>query len=154
MFTLSAACLSLFAFGPTAFGDTLTYDLPNKNNEPAKKSLAAEYEKLIPALIGALGEEDQQTWSNASETLVALGYESVPALLKAIRGDNAEIRSRAAWAIGKIASGQYVPHEAVPVLIQALKDEDQLVKQAATYAIKQLVVNSNPAPSPFPNERN
>jgi HEAT repeat protein len=140
MIAHSAFFLSLVALGTQVTtppsGSTSTPD------QSTAKSLAEEYTKLIPALIAVLAEDDQQTSSDASAALVALGRDAIPALLEAIEGDNNVIASRAAWVVGQMASGEYLPAEAIPVLIKALKNEDPQVKQAAAYAIKQLVFRS------------
>jgi HEAT repeat protein len=60
---------------------------------------------------------------------------AVPALIGALKNEDARVRQAAAEALGKIGPDA---HKAVPSLHQALKDTDSAVSAAAAAALKKI----------------
>ncbi len=96
----------------------------------------------IPTLIENLG--DYQKRDEAIEELTERDYESVPALIEALKSENVDVRYYAAFALGNIGEKAA---SAVPALIAALKDENADVRSSAAYA---LVNIGEKAPSAVP----
>ena len=146
MLTFPAFCFAVLLVGNQPDKPSTGQVPPSAaSDEAAPKSLADEFKELIPTLIEALEDPDDEVRNHASEALVDLGREAVPALLQAITGKRTKIRSEAARVVGRMASeGDYVAREAIPSLLKALKDEDKEVKQAASFAVKQLVKYGRP----------
>ena len=86
-------------------------------------------EVAVPALIGALKDEDREVRRNAAEALGQIGPAAVPALIKALKGQDGIPRLGAAEALGKIGPA------AVPALIEALKGQDGVSRLGAAEAL-------------------
>ncbi|MFH1829788.1 MAG: HEAT repeat domain-containing protein [Pseudomonadota bacterium] len=72
---------------------------------------------------------------NAADALVEIGSGAVPALIAALKDSNQEVRSCAAWALGKIGPAA---KDAVPALIAALKDQDWEVRYSSAKALRKI----------------
>jgi len=86
---------------------------------------------VVPALIGAL----KQYYWNAATALIKIGVAAVPALVDALKGQDAEVRKKAAYALGEIGVGHRCGAAVVPALIDALKDKDAEVRGSAAEAL-------------------
>jgi hypothetical protein len=104
-------------------------------------------EELIPGLIRALGDKDEQVASNVIETLTLLGKEAVPALVRALGSEDKKVRSLAALVLGKLGVDAA---PAVPALTRLLKDADVEVRRAASRAILDIVQAKNGPRSTLP----
>ena len=103
-----------------------------------RDSNSTEISKIVPALIDALKDYDNDVQRRAVETLVKIGVDAVPYLINALNDENENVRENTAWAIGKIAEanpGNTEISKIVPALIDALKDEDLDVRRNAAWAI-------------------
>lgn len=97
------------------------------------RRLGPEARQAIPALVQALGDEDDYVRGLVVAALVAVGLraeESVPALLEALEDESEYRRAGAADALGSIGSTQEAESVA-PALIRALGDPSPLVRQKA-----------------------
>ena len=95
----------------------------------------AEVADAVPALIDALKDEDAQVRWRAAEALGAIRQASVPALMTALKDEQAEVRWRAADALGMMGSAA---KDAVPSLVEALHDESWLVRERAAHALGEI----------------
>jgi HEAT repeat protein len=87
----------------------------------AAQGLAEIGAPAFPALIEALGDERLMVRRGAGSALVAIGKPAVPALIEALKDERAEVREYVAWSLGNIGDAR-----AVPALVEALKDENVL----------------------------
>ncbi len=94
-----------------------------------------EVADAVPALIDALKDEDAQVRWRAAEALGAIRQASVPALMTALKAEQAEVRWRAADALGMMGSAA---KDAVPSLVEALHDESWLVRERAAHALGEI----------------
>jgi len=84
----------------------------------AKKlgALGVASKGAVPALIGALSDEEPKLAEAAIDALSNIGACAVPALRQALHDDRGDVRANAAWALGHIGPAA---REAVPDLIFA-----------------------------------
>lgn len=61
-------------------------------------------DRKIARLIGQLGDDEFETREEASQALAALGEAALPALGKAVKSDDLEVRRRAAKLIGSLGA--------------------------------------------------
>ena len=97
---------------------------------------AARLKQRIKLLLMNLNSFNSEDRRNATEALGGIGSEAkevAPALIAALKDQNAGVRIYAAEALGKIGPEA---KEAVPALIAALKDQDELVRICAASALK------------------
>jgi hypothetical protein len=95
----------------------------------------------LPALIGALEDENDWVRRAAAEALGGIGDRgAVPALIGALKDEKADVRQAAAGALGGIGDPR-----AVPALIGALKDEKADVRRAAVGALGGILGGIRPA---------
>jgi hypothetical protein len=85
----------------------------------------------VAALIDAL----KGYYWNAASALVKIGVAAVPALIDALKDQDAEVRTKAAYALGEIGLGHRCGAAGVPALINALKDQDAEVRGCAAEAL-------------------
>ena len=67
-----------------------------------------------------------------------MGFEAedaVPALIEALKDNDAGVRRQSAWALGRIGAEA---KDAVPALMEALEDNDADVRQESDRAIRQI----------------
>ena len=89
---------------------------------------------MVPELIEALRNEDEDIRAAAAETLAIKGnVAAVPALIRALQDDEESVRKSAVSALGTIGDAAIVPR-----LIEALNDSDSYVRQNAVYALEEL----------------
>src|SRR5947207_78756 len=79
-------------------------------------SLSQQYKDLIPSLIEALKDTDQEVRQHTALALAALGQEAIKPLSKALEDPVKEKRAAAAYALGQMG---YNGQEAVPALLKA-----------------------------------
>ncbi len=96
--------------------------------------------RAIPALVGALKDENERVRRAAAVALGRIGAPAVPALIGALKDADREVRRAAAEALGRIGD-----REAVPALIGALKDADWEVRGAAAEALVRIGAPAVPA---------
>jgi hypothetical protein len=89
-------------------------------------------EGVIPALVRALGDEDEGVRMAAVFALGDMGPEAVPGLIQALEAEDAEVREAAATVLGEIGPEAA---EAVPALIETLDDGRPSVREAAAEAL-------------------
>ena len=82
-----------------------------------------------PALLDALGAEEESVRLNAAYTLGALGASAVPDLIQALAGGDEPARLSAAYALGVAG------HPAVGPLARTLSHADEQVRAHAVYAL-------------------
>src|SRR5438270_258691 len=85
---------------------------------------ATDTDRKIEQLIEQLGSGKFRVREAAAKELLALGKRAIPALRKAQRSTDPDVRLRAQLLLNEIGSG-------VPNLIEELSDKDPKVRQAA-----------------------
>jgi hypothetical protein len=109
--------------------------LPTPAAAPIKPAVR-EYQQLLPGLIDALKDEDDEVRQLSALALASIGRDAVPALLQALQDNNKEKRAAAAYAIGRIGPQA---REAIPDLVKALKDPETTVKRSSAEALSRLL---------------
>ena len=108
---------------------------------PAKEAAEALGEigdPAVPSLLQALRHADWKTRKYAAhafgetDRLTEIG-KAVAALGATLRDDHAEVRDRAAWALGELEEPA-----AVPALVRALGDSDAAVREKAAWALGEI----------------
>ena len=118
-------------------------DIGASDNPPEDKALTQQHKDLMPSLIEALKDTDEEVRMNVSEAIIALGQEAVAGLIEAVDGKDTELRVAAARLLGNMAvQGRYSAEEAIPALIKALKDQEKPVRQASAYALASILQHS------------
>ena len=118
-----------------------------KDKNPYVRATAAKVlgeigdKTAVPALIKALKDENADVCTAAAKALEKIGKTAVPALIKALKDENPDVRTAAAEALGKIGDKRAVPH-----LIKALKDKYFYVRTAAAKAIFMLIKDERVIP--------
>lgn len=105
------------------------------DSDAQKVRLAKLRGAAVPALIGALNDEDRFVRSDAIQILAERGpeaQEAVAALTACLRDKVGYVRSAAANALGRMGSKAVA---AVPALCEALRDPDEGVSRAAAEAL-------------------
>jgi HEAT repeat protein len=95
-------------------------------------------ERVITALVKALGNEDRWLRRRAAEALGQIGQAEervIAALVKALKDGDYGVRSRAAEALGQIGQAD---ERVIAALVKALKDGDYGVRSRATEALGQI----------------
>lgn len=108
----------------------------------ATKALGRMQEKAkdaAPDLVRALGGENSEVRSAARWALGQIGPAAVPALREALKNDNVQVRSNAASALGSMGPAA---EDAVPALAQALRDENPVVRIEAISALEKIQASS------------
>jgi HEAT repeat protein len=98
----------------------------------------------VPALVGALADENPDVRREVLFALAAIGPESVqatPVLEKELTDPNAANRAVAAYALGRIGPGAKA---ALPSLQEELSSDDPLVRVASAYALVNIAPQSEP----------
>jgi len=90
------------------------------------KAWAVWADRVVPALLKALGDRDPAVRKAAARALARGGKPAAAAILAAIKHPQQRIRWRVAWVLGKIRH-----RPAVPALVAALGDEKPSVRRAA-----------------------
>ena len=93
----------------------------------------AEQQAEIQGLIQSLKVKDLQVRNSAVDALVRIGPSAIPALIDALKDEDAGVRAEAAYTIGEIGTPA---KEAAPALTVALKDEHGLVRRLAAEALR------------------
>ena len=144
--------------GPEVMWQSLWNWFYGKQNGATEDTRLAEHD--LPALIAALGDEDEVVRLNAAYELGTIGAPAVPALIEAWRkaseaagssGSEDESSQHATFAlsgIGGWSSPQLswlqthvtyalsaIGGPAVPALIEALQDENESIRASAAYAL-------------------
>lgn len=95
----------------------------------ARYAMEPRYEGMrLNHWIEALRNKDDASHQSAPGALAKIGSPAVPALVEALRDEHKDVRSSAAYALGRIGPDAKA---AVPALVEALKDEDEGVREAA-----------------------
>ncbi|MFN7946258.1 MAG: HEAT repeat domain-containing protein [Blastocatellia bacterium] len=93
--------------------------------------LASFGKPVIPLLIQALGDPNENVRLTAGRSLSEIGSPAVPALLEAFRKGSTRARAEAVTAVGKIDD-----KAAVPALLEALRDKDSSICELALSALE------------------
>ena len=86
-----------------------------------------------PALAAAIGDQETTVRKGAVRLLATQGKEGIPILVLALRDKSADVRARAADALGSQGA---LAGEAVPALVEVLDDGDRPVRLAAASALQ------------------
>jgi len=124
------------ACGPCGV-DVLIEALAGPTPVPAMNLLrAASPDAVVPPLVAALDDRDEDVRHGAGMALAYIGADAVPALVAALeRSPVPHVRASAAWALSFMGAAGT---PALPALQAALDDEDKDVRYVARYAIAQL----------------
>src|SRR5690606_27380056 len=101
---------------------------------------AKESEKIVPAVVEAVGDPDSDVRGNAIAGLGAFGNAAeaaVPAIAETLQGD-ASIAARSAEALGRIGKPAAA---AIPALTEATGHESAEVRSAAIGALSRVTAN-------------
>jgi HEAT repeat protein len=90
---------------------------------------------VVPALIGAMGDDHPEVRRGAGKALHQIGPATIPFLIKALRHDNRRVREAAARGLYGFAPKA---QKAIPALTEALKDSDAFVRQWVATALENL----------------
>jgi len=91
----------------------------------------ADLDRKIEKLVEQLGDNKFRVREAATKELIVLGKRAVPALRKALRSTDADVRLRAQVILNEIESG-------VPFLLTELADKDPKVRKSAAERLGQL----------------
>jgi HEAT repeat protein len=91
-----------------------------------------EPDRVVPGLMGSLGQGDDDVRRAAMRALERIGPKTVPALGAALKDKNAAVRRWAAWTLGRIGPGARPAQQA---LAEAASDADPQVRQSAAWAL-------------------
>ncbi len=100
--------------------------------------LGPDAKAAVPALVQALGRENEELRWHAARALGAIGdnaRDAVPALIKALDDSAKTVQAYAAFALGEIGKAS---EPAVEKLIERAFDEDPLVRRGSLLAIRQI----------------
>ena len=89
--------------------------------------------RRIEALIAELGSRDQRAALRAEGRLIKIGTPAVEALMAAATNEDAQVRFRAVWALGKIGD-----RRALSVIIRLTGDRDPRVAFDAATVLDEL----------------
>ena len=96
----------------------------------------------VPALVGALRDQETGVRWEAATALGRIGKDSVPALLEAVWDRDVKVRHTATYALGAVGPAASA---AVPVLIHALQDPDAGVRTSAASSLSGIGAPALPA---------
>jgi Peptidase S46/HEAT repeats/HEAT-like repeat len=99
-------------------------------------SLGNRHKELVPALIKALKDSDAEVRQAAATGLENLGGDALSALIEALQAKDKSLRCGAALVLGKLGREG---QNAIPALIRALEDEDVEVRRQAAHALASVV---------------
>jgi HEAT repeat protein len=88
--------------------------------------------EAVAPLATAMQDKFPAVRTAASQALAAIGKPAVPDLIRLLKSGDTNVRSRSAWALGKIGPDA---KEAIPALTQAAKDPEASVWTEAREAI-------------------
>jgi hypothetical protein len=134
----AAAALAILAFAGCGTPESVMRDLrsPNAYNQlhgiNEIITAGAADDEALPLLARLMESPLGNVSARAAFALGSLGERGVPALARALKNSDAEVRWKAAWGLttaGPAAQG------ALPALIGALRDSDALVRQQAAQAL-------------------
>lgn len=92
-------------------------------------------EQRAKALVAQFGSRDAVRRAEASETLIAMGSESIDALIRGVSDKNPRVREMSAWTLSEIG----VPTaRVVPTLISTLADPDENIRVMGSVALQNL----------------
>ena len=111
--------------------------------EQAESILADLREKVIPAILGFLGESDLKTHFHLAAVLAKMGYAAVNPLLDAYeKADDPYARVFTLYALGKVKDPKVL--DTLPVLFAALDDPDPEIRDTAARAVGKMCEHLNP----------
>ena len=112
MYTVrSWAALSLGRIGPDALPALIEALKPEqvvfvrRAAADAVGKMGPKAEPAIAQLLVALADQEEGIWSNAAESLVAIGRAALPPLRLAVESNNSRVRGHAAKVLLKLESG-------------------------------------------------
>jgi HEAT repeat protein len=112
-----------------------TTETADRRWKRAVRALTALGLPVVPALIGAMGDDHPEVSRGADKALQQIGPTSIPFLIKALRHDNRRVREAAARGLYGFAPNA---QKAIPALCEALRDSDAFVRQWVATALENL----------------
>ncbi len=88
--------------------------------------------EAMPALVGALADDEQKVRETAAQAIGGMGPEALPALCDILRHDDKYVRRHAVWALAKLGP---LARPAAPDLCAALNDPDPRTASGAAQAL-------------------
>jgi HEAT repeat protein len=88
--------------------------------------------EALPALVGALFDDDAKVRESAAHAVGLMGPEALPALVEMLGHDDKYVRRNAVWALGKLGP---LARPALGDLCMALKDADPRTASGAAQAL-------------------
>jgi HEAT repeat protein len=88
--------------------------------------------EALPALVGALGDEDPKVRESAAGAIGLMGPESLPTLVGMLDHEDKYVRRHAVWAMGKLGP---LARPALHDLCRALKDADPRAASGAAQSL-------------------
>lgn len=98
--------------------------------------IEADITTAIPALVTALGDEDEGVRENAQNALALIGKDAVPAVVEALQSDNPDVRQAATWILGEIGADAVDAIEALAATLRTETDSD--VRRSVLGALSQI----------------
>jgi len=131
------AIISLFYIDPVDHPELLPV------LEQAEAVLADQRERIIPVILGCLGETDLKAHFHLASVLGRMGYAAVEPLLDAYRRSSETYpRIFTLYALGKVKDPKVL--DAVPTLFDALEDPNPEVRDTSARALGKVVERVNP----------
>ncbi|QJW96602.1 HEAT repeat domain-containing protein [Frigoriglobus tundricola] len=111
-----------------------------RSQSPADRTRAAKdlgrlgwlAREALPALVGALQDDDAKVRESAAHAVGLMGPEALPALVEMLGHDDKYVRRNAVWALGKLGP---LARPALNDLCLALKDADPRTASGAAQAL-------------------
>jgi len=111
-----------------------------RSQSPADRARAAKdlgrlgwlAREALPALVGALQDDDAKVRETAAHAVGLMGPEALPALVEMLSHDDKYVRRNAVWALGKLGP---LARPALGDLCLALKDADPRTASGAAQAL-------------------
>ena len=130
--SISLALIGLTTISPAASAQPP--DIP----KPVDPIVGTVYgnEKLIPALIESLKDNDPEVRLYLATALAECGPEVVAPLIRTLSDLEPTRRASAAYALGQIGP---IARTALPDLVGRLKDEDRMVRRQSAHAISRIL---------------
>lgn len=111
-----------------------------RSNSPADRVRAAKdvgrlgwlAREALPALVGALHDDDSKVRESAAHAIGSMGPEALPTLVGMLAHDDKYVRRNAVWALGKLGP---LARPALSELCRALKDSDPRTASGAAQSL-------------------
>jgi hypothetical protein len=106
--------------------------------QPPGAGRGPDFKELIPALLDALKDNDADVRQSAASALASIGRPAIDPLVDVLR-DKDQNKELRANAAYVLGQMGHNAQEALPTLTKALKDDDKDVRRRAAFAVQRIV---------------